>query len=132
MIRPARPEDAQRLREIAAAAKGHWGYDEELVRSWAATIELEDELEVAEEDGAIVSWSALLRGADGVHVLEDLWVAPPWTRRGIGSELFRRAVTRARARGASALELVRIPTRSASTRRSVRASSASSSASGAA
>jgi hypothetical protein len=27
--------DAARLREIAYAAKAHWGYDERLVREWA-------------------------------------------------------------------------------------------------
>ena len=35
-LRPARPEDGERLCEIAIAAKSHWGYEEEAVRSWAA------------------------------------------------------------------------------------------------
>ena len=105
VIRPAEPGDADRLREVAAAAKGQWGYDEELVRSWAAGILLEGEIEVAEEDGAVAGWSALLPGEGGVYVLEDLWVAPPWMGRGVGAELFRRAAARARDLGASALEL---------------------------
>ena len=82
MIRQAVPEDALRLREVARAAKAHWGYDEELVRTWAAGIEPKGEIEVAEEHGALVAWSALLPGDDGVCVLEDLWVVPEPTGQG--------------------------------------------------
>ena len=104
MIRQAVPEDAPRLREVARAAKAHWGYDEELVRGWAAGIEPNGDIEVAEEDGEVVAWAGLLPGADGVYVLEDLWVVPEYMRRGIGAELFRRAAARARELGASRLE----------------------------
>jgi len=55
VIRQAVPEDAPRLREVARAAKAHWGYDEELVRTWAAGIEPKGEIEVAEEHGALVA-----------------------------------------------------------------------------
>jgi len=105
VIRPTQPGDADRLREIARAAKAHWGYDAELVRSWSSGIELKGEIEVAEENGEVVAWSALVPGTDGVYVLEDLWVAPDYMGRGIGAELFRRAATRARELGASVLEL---------------------------
>jgi len=105
VIRPTEPGDADRLREVARAAKAHWGYDTELVRAWASGIELKGEIEVAEEDGEVVAWSALVPGTDGVYVLEDLWVAPGYMGHGIGAELFRRAVARARELGASALEL---------------------------
>ena len=104
MIRPAVTEDAPRLREVARAAKGHWGYDAELVRSWAAGIALAGDIEVVEEDGTIVGWSAILPGEDGAYVLEDLWVVPECMGRGIGAELFRRAADRARGQGAQALE----------------------------
>jgi GNAT superfamily N-acetyltransferase len=104
VIRRAVPEDAPRLREVARAAKAHWGYDEELVRSWAAGIEPKGEIELAEEEGEVVAWSAIVRGDQGTYVLEDLWVVPRWMGRGIGAELFRRAADRARGHGASALE----------------------------
>jgi GNAT superfamily N-acetyltransferase len=104
VIRPAEPSDAPRLREVARAAKVHWGYDDELVRGWAAGIKLEGEIEVAEEDGTVVGWSAILPGSDGAYVLEDLWVVPEYMGRGIGAELFRRAAEQARRHGASALE----------------------------
>ena len=36
-IRAARPDEGERLRQIAIEAKGHWGYDRDWVRAWAAT-----------------------------------------------------------------------------------------------
>ena len=64
LIRPGRPDEGERLREIAAAAKGHWGYDAERVQDWAAGIDFsgEAELFVAEEDGRVVAWAALVPG----------------------------------------------------------------------
>ena len=80
----------ERLREIAAAAKGHWGYDPELVAGWAATMRLPDEPIVAERDGRVVGWASVERRGD-VLWLEDLWVEPGAMGRGVGRELFERA-----------------------------------------
>ncbi len=97
--------DPQRLREIAFAAKAHWGYDRELVRAWADAIEFPDEevVVVAERGGRIVGWAAVVPGGD-VAVLDDLWVEPAWIGRGVGRELFERAAALARDRGAARLE----------------------------
>ena len=35
-IRAARPDEGERMREIAAAAKGHWGYEPERIQRWLA------------------------------------------------------------------------------------------------
>jgi hypothetical protein len=35
-IRPVALDEGERLREIAIAAKGSWGYDLDRVRDWAA------------------------------------------------------------------------------------------------
>ena len=80
LIRPAEPRDEARIREVAAASKGHWGYDPARVRSWAATLELVGEVEVAENGGQVVAWSALLPGEGDACVLEELWVDPPCLR----------------------------------------------------
>jgi GNAT superfamily N-acetyltransferase len=74
------------------------------VRTWAAAIEPRGKIEVAEEDGTVVAWSAILPGENSAYVLEDLWVVPERMGRGLGAELFRRAADRARAHGASALQ----------------------------
>lgn len=89
-----------RLREIAFAAKAHWGYDEELVRAWADSIDVDDGRVLLVEDEG---WASLVPTGD-VCVLEDLWVLPEAMGKGIGSRLFRRAVERARGLGATKME----------------------------
>lgn len=79
-----------RLRELAAAAKGHWGYDPELVAEWAATMRLPEEPILAERGGRVVGWASVERRGD-VLWLEDLWVEPASMGRGVGRELFERA-----------------------------------------
>jgi GNAT superfamily N-acetyltransferase len=97
--------DADRLREIAYAAKAHWGYDAQRVRDWADSIDLEDgrEILVAERDGAVVAWASVIPGGE-TCVLEDMWVEPPAMGKGVGTELFQRADARARELGASRME----------------------------
>ena len=80
----------RRLREIAAAAKGHWGYDPQLVAGWAAGMELPAEPLLAERGGQVVGWASVERRGD-VLWLEDLWVEPAAMGQGAGRELFERA-----------------------------------------
>jgi GNAT superfamily N-acetyltransferase len=105
VIRAAEPGEQERLREIAIASKAHWGYDEEQVRQWGATLEFEADVEryVAEVDGTVVAYVSLVFGGD-VCVLEELWVEPEWIGRRVGSRLFRFAADRARELRASSLE----------------------------
>jgi GNAT superfamily N-acetyltransferase len=97
--------DPQRLREIALAAKAHWGYDEQLVREWAESLDVEDgrELIVEEVDGVVRAWAAVIPRGE-VLWLEDLWVEPAAMGRGLGARLFERALERARELGAARLE----------------------------
>jgi N-acetylglutamate synthase-like GNAT family acetyltransferase len=105
LIRAARPDDVERLRELTYVSKAHWGYDPERVRRW-----VEDEFDwshlrerwVAERDGEVVAWAGLIPGEP--CVLDDLWVDPPAIGSGLGSELFRFACARARELGARRLE----------------------------
>jgi GNAT superfamily N-acetyltransferase len=108
-IRAARQDEGERLREIAEAAKGHWGYDPDVVRRWAAAGDFspeglrEKEVLVAEADGRAIAWAALMPRGEVVW-LDDMWVEPPWIGKGIGSLLFRRSVERARGLGARTME----------------------------
>jgi GNAT superfamily N-acetyltransferase len=79
-VRPATQDDHERLRELTFESKAHWGYDHELVRSWAATLVFAREIWVAEAGGE-----------------------PAAIGTGIGTALFRHAADRARAAGAHAL-----------------------------
>jgi N-acetylglutamate synthase-like GNAT family acetyltransferase len=105
-VRRARPADFERVREITFVAKAHWGYDRDLVRRWAEglTFDAERERWVAEIDGSVVAWAALVPPQNGVCVLDDLWVEPAWMKHGIGGRLFAVAADRARELGASSLE----------------------------
>jgi len=106
VVRAARPTDEGRLRELTFESKAHWGYDRDFVRGWAngLTFKSEQERWVAEEDGVIVAWAALVPPVDGVAVLDDLWVDPARIDHGLGSRLFRVAADRARELGSRRLE----------------------------
>lgn len=108
-LRPVRPDEGEPLREIARAAKGYWGYDPDRVSQWAATLDLsaaglrQKEFHVAEVDGRIVGWSALILKED-VCWLDDLWIEPQWIGKGTGGRLFEHAVERGRQLGARRME----------------------------
>jgi GNAT superfamily N-acetyltransferase len=108
-IRPARPDEGERLRQIAIDAKGHWGYDQDWVRSWAARGDFSagaltgTPVLVAEADGRAVSFAMLIPKGE-VAWLDDLWVEPPWIGRGVGRRLFEEAADRARELGAERME----------------------------
>jgi len=108
-IRPIQDGEAERLREIARMAKGHWGYDAGQVASWAAALDFSPEelrvkeVFVVEERGRIVAWGSLIPQGD-VAWLEDMWVSPEWMGKGFGAQLFRHAAERGRALGAARME----------------------------
>jgi GNAT superfamily N-acetyltransferase len=105
-IRPARPSEEGRLREIAAAAKGHWGYDPVLVRRWASSIDFSaaaQETYVATAAGRAVAWAAIDPRGDVIW-LADLWVEPAWMGKGVGTLLYRRCAGRARELGGRTME----------------------------
>ena len=105
-VRPATEDDHERLRELTFESKAHWGYEHDLVRSWTDGLDFGSAQErwVAEADGAIVAWAGLVPPANGVAVLDDLWVDPSSMGCGLGSRLFRLAADRARELGAKRLE----------------------------
>jgi GNAT superfamily N-acetyltransferase len=108
-IRGARPDEGERLREIAIAAKGHWGYEPEVVRRWAADGDFSAEglrrkhAFVADAREGVVAWAGVIP-KDAVVWLDDLWVDPPWIGRGVGSLLFEHARALARDLGGRTLE----------------------------
>lgn len=109
-ITRARPQDAALLKEIAVAAKGHWGYPDHLMSKWAQapiiTPEsiLTDIVFLAQLDAATAGWYCLLTGS-GTAILDDLWVLPAFMNQGVGRRLFAHAVEQAKVQGAQAIEL---------------------------
>ena len=64
---------------------------------------------VAENEGAIVGFAAVVPRADGNAELDALFVEPERWRHGIGRALIGHAVERARASGAEALHVIGNP-----------------------
>jgi GNAT superfamily N-acetyltransferase len=110
VIRGLRAGDDDRLREVMATAKGHWGYDAEWVREWTrapGNFRTEEEpgaeIAVAEIDGRSAGWAQWMpRGQ--VAWLEDLWIDPTAMGAGIGRALFEWYRERARECGFRRLE----------------------------
>jgi GNAT superfamily N-acetyltransferase len=108
-IRSARPDEGERLREIAEAAKGYWGYDPETVRSWAAAGDFsarglqQKHFYVAESQGEAIAWAALISRGEVIW-LDDMWVDPPWIGKGIGTLLFEHCVGEGRRLGGEQME----------------------------
>ena len=115
-IRRARPEDADRLTAIALAAKGYWGYVEELMALWRPNLMVtpqrvaEDLIYVATFDHEIIGFYAVVPTSEAqTYELDDLWIDPPWIGQGVGKLLFQHAVARAKACGATSLQLAADP-----------------------
>ena len=93
LIRRAAADDGDRLRDIAVAARGVWGYKLDSVCAWAETLDLTPDalrsraIIVAEVHGDVVGWACAF-ARDDVWWLDDLWVEPSWMRQKIGSQLF--------------------------------------------
>jgi putative acetyltransferase len=107
-IRAERPEDRDPIAEVVRSAFGS-AAEARLIDAIRASDQFVPELSlVAEVDGRIVghvmvSGAELHEPADGsrhrVTTLSPLAVAPPFQKRGIGSELVRAVVARADERG---------------------------------
>ena len=86
-IRPALPNDAGRLSELAFASKAKWGYDREFMERCRPELTFEPgqlaglRAHLLEEDGEILGFFAV-RGTPPKGELADLFVAPSAMARG--------------------------------------------------
>lgn len=109
-IRPARPEEAPELSELALRSKGHWGYDAAFLAACREELTLRPaELAahrtvVAEREGRLLGLATLV-GAPPVGELGMLFVAPEAIGRGVGSALYRHVLATAQELGFARLEL---------------------------
>jgi GNAT superfamily N-acetyltransferase len=108
-IRRVEADEGERLRQIAIAAKSSWGYDVARVEEWAAMGDFspaglaQKDYYVAAVKGRPVGWAAAIGQAD-IWWLDDLWIAPDWMGKRIGSRLFTHAAEQGRAAGARRME----------------------------
>lgn len=97
-IRPAHPDDATMLGELACASKAWWGYPALQIELWReelspspASISAQPTF-VAHIDGAAAGFYQLYLTGGGQGELKNLWVLPQFMRQGIGGALLAHAV----------------------------------------
>lgn len=113
VVRSAEASDAGRLTTIAHAAKGHWGYPDEDIRSWRRDLTISPQFIL---DNAVwcAGWAGEVVGFYAVTAtngweLDHLWVDPDHHGRGVGTMLLRHAVDGARDTGATVLRITSDP-----------------------
>ena len=111
VVRPACEREALVLGELAFRSKAHWGYSPEFMAA------CRDELSVARDDiaapdavfrlaecdGDIAGYYAMVRLSPVAYELDALFVEPYWIGRGIGRVLIEHAKASARELGARSL-----------------------------
>ena len=108
LIRPAFPDEADVLTEIAHAAKRHWGYPESWIKHWREALTItpnlirEATVRIAEEGGDVQGFYVLAVEGETAS-LEHLWVHPERIGHGLGRQLVKHAVQAARTSGAPSL-----------------------------
>ena len=109
MIRIGTPDDLEALRGVYRRALLSNASDRERLLAHPELLVLGPEgLEgrtwVAVEDDQVVGFATWSRG-EGMVELEDLFVDPPWTRRGVATPLVARVVDHLRSDGVTRLEV---------------------------
>lgn len=109
-IRRVDPGEADKLTQLALAAKSHWGYPQHWMKLWTPQLTFNasyfeaNESWAAEVDGRPVAFYTLL-DKDGTAWLENLWVLPGYMSMGIGRALFQHAIQLASLRGYKIFQL---------------------------
>ena len=91
-LRPARPEEAGALTELAVASKAHWGYSPEFLAGCREVLRIEprrirtEPHTVAEVGGQVVGFYSLMVGENAV--LDKLFVSPEVIGQGVGRSLW--------------------------------------------
>lgn len=106
----ARPDDSERLTEIAHAAKRHWGYPETWIAIWKDALTItpdfisNSEAYVASIGDEVIGFYALIIHGDKA-TLEHMWVMPDRIGIGLGKALFNHAIEAARWFNAKIIEI---------------------------
>ena len=110
VIRPARPDEARTLTDLALRSKAYWGYDAEFIESCRdeLTVSASDVVHrratVAESEGNVVGFTTV-EGDPPVGVLGMMFVEPSVIGQGVGRMLFERTVAAGRDLGFSQLTI---------------------------
>ena len=107
----ARPEQAERLSQIAYAAKSYWGYPSQWIELWHDQLTISKQYIVKHEvyaavdyDETVLGFYALTGSGEKMN-LAHLWVQPRSLHAGVGRKLFEHAVALATQLGAQQIEI---------------------------
>jgi GNAT superfamily N-acetyltransferase len=110
-IRPARPDEADAIGELAIRSKGHWGYDAAFLESCRADLALSPQdittstVYVLEGRDGIAGYYRLMSLENGTADLDALFVDPTAIGQGVGRCLWEHAIATASALGFTALDI---------------------------
>ncbi|MCZ2819570.1 GNAT family N-acetyltransferase [Modestobacter sp. VKM Ac-2977] len=106
VVRPATPDEAGFLTELARRSKAYWGYPDDFLAACRADLTVDPaacdgaSVRIAERDGQVLGFWRLTPTDDPVRgELADLFVEPQAIGTGVGRLLVTDAVANARARG---------------------------------
>jgi GNAT superfamily N-acetyltransferase len=109
-MRRARPDEAKLLSDLALAAKGSWGYDEDFLESCRGELTFDPadvaqrRIVVAEIDGVVAGFYSV-DGRPPVGELGNMWITPSRIGTGLGRVLWQDAMAAAAAAGFERLEI---------------------------
>jgi len=100
-IRPARPDEATELSELALRSKAYWGYSDEFIEACREELTYQPEQTAGERImvavvGGVVAGFYALAGEPPVGELDGMFVDPAHIGSGAGAALFEQLVERAR------------------------------------
>ena len=109
-IQRASPDQAERLTNIAFAAKAYWGYPRRWMELWRPQLTVT--AEYIEENESWIAFAGeipigfyTVQEKNGNAWIENLWILPDFIGKGIGKLLFWHAVELSRKRGYKILQL---------------------------
>lgn len=110
VLRPAGPDEAVAISELALRSKAHWGYDAEFLAACRDDLTIDPvwcdgvRLVVAEADGTLLGYSRIA-GRPPVGELAGLFVDPAAIGQGLGGRLLRKAADLAHRLGLRTLTI---------------------------
>jgi GNAT superfamily N-acetyltransferase len=114
-LRPARPGEAAALTDLALLSKASWGYDAAFMARCRKVMTISPEdirrhpYYLTEDGRSRLTGFYGFAVVDGLLNLDWLFVAPDQHRRGIGTHLFRHAITLARGLGFAYFQITSDP-----------------------
>lgn len=110
LLRPARPDEAGFLSDLAVRSKAYWGYDDDFLAGSRVQLAIKPDdvvpwrITVAEVAGSVVGFYAL-EGGPPTGELSRMFVDPSHIRGGVGRRLWAHAVATARDAGLTTIAL---------------------------